>query len=176
MRIAIENARLSFPHVFTPTTFSGKPGEIPKFEATFLMDKVMHKDVIKEIEDGIEVLTEKELKGQALAPDRICLKDGDNTKRPENQGMMVIKASSQTRVPVLNNDVKRTPLVAEDGKPYPGCRINGFISLWVQDNGFGKRINAGLDGVQFAGDDEPFSGSVKLEEDAFDVFATEEEF
>jgi hypothetical protein len=101
------------------------------------------------------------------------LKDGDETERKEQQGCYVIKASSKKRPFVLDRD--QTPLVAEDDKPYAGSYVNGIITLWVQNNAYGKRINASLDGVQFSAHGEPF-GPPALGADAFDVFATEEEF
>ncbi|WP_244126983.1 ssDNA-binding protein, partial [Xylella fastidiosa] len=52
----------------------------------------------------------------------------------------------------------RTPLAAQDGRPYAGCYVNANIELWAQDNNYGKRINASLGGVQFLRDGEAFAG------------------
>jgi len=46
--------------------------------------------------------------------------------------------------------------------------------LWAQNNQYGKRINAQLDGVQFVRDGDPFGdGAVGV--DAFDVFGVDDE-
>ena len=52
----------------------------------------------------------------------------------------------------------RSPLVAADGKPYSGCHVNVIIDVWAQDNQYGKKINAQLQGIQFLRDGEAFSG------------------
>ena len=43
------------------------------------------------------------------------------------------------------------------------------MTLWAQNNGYGKRINAQLDGVQFVRDGEAF-GEGGISADAFDSF------
>jgi hypothetical protein len=55
-------------------------------------------------------------------------------------------------------DRDKSPLTAEDGKPYSGCYVNCSLELWAQDNSYGKRINAQLGGVQFFKDGDAFSG------------------
>ena len=65
-------------------------------------------------------------------------------------------------------DVDKTPLVAENGKPYSGCFVNASLELWAQDNNYGKRVNATLMGVQFYKDGDSFSGGGVASEDDFD--------
>ena len=143
-----------------------------KFDATFLLDKGEHKTLIAEIQTAIKTLAKDKLKGKVPDDDRLCLKDGDETERPEQQGCFVIKASTKRRVPILDRD--QTPVTEEDNVIYAGCYVNAFITLWVQNNAFGKRINASLDGVMFAGPGEPF-GPPGLTADAFDVFGGSED-
>jgi hypothetical protein len=67
----------------------------------------------------------------------------------------------------LNKD--KSPLTEADGVVYSGCYVNGIIDLWAQNNNYGKRINATLLGVQFAGDGEAFSsGGSSASADDFD--------
>jgi hypothetical protein len=42
------------------------------------------------------------------------------------------------------------------GRPYNGCMVNVVLDIYAQDNEFGKRINAGLLGVQFVADGDKF--------------------
>jgi hypothetical protein len=49
------------------------------------------------------------------------------------------------------------------------------ISLWAQDNSWGKRINATLLGAQFHSDGEAF-GDAGIDAGAFDAFPDAEEF
>jgi hypothetical protein len=59
-------------------------------------------------------------------------------------------------------------LTEDDNVVYAGCYVNAIITLWVQNNSYGKRVNAQLDGVQFAKDGEPF-GAGGIDADEFDL-------
>lgn len=41
---------------------------------------------------------------------------------------------------------------------YSGCQVHASYDIWAQDNTFGRRINAKLRGVMWAGDGERFGG------------------
>ena len=168
--IKLPNVRLSFPNLFSTSVFGSE--DTGKYDGTFLLDKKTHKAQIAEIQAGITALTKEKFKGKALADDKVCLKDGDETEREEQQGMMVIKASSKKRPLVVDRD--QTPLVEDDNKIYAGCRVNAIVSLWAQDNQYGKRINASLEGVQWAAHDEPF-GPPGIGISEFDAFGKEED-
>jgi hypothetical protein len=163
MKIKIPSARLSFPSLFNMASFGGE--STGKFEATFILDKKEHAKQIEEIEGAIAKL-QKELKVK-LASDKLCLKDGDEMERPEYQGKMTIKASTKKRPMVINRD--KTPITEDDNVVYAGCYVNAIITLWAQNNSYGKRVNAQLDGVQFVRDGEPF-GDGGISADQFDGF------
>jgi hypothetical protein len=163
-KIKIASARLSFPSLFTTAQFSGE--DTGKYEATFILDKVEHAETIKGIQAKIDHLLKNEIKGK-LPSDKICLKDGDESGRHEFEGKMTIKASTKRRPLVINRD--KSPITAEDNIIYAGCYVHAIISLWAQQNSYGKRINASLDGVQFARDGEPF-GDGGISANEFDAF------
>jgi len=167
-KIKISNARLSFPNIFHTSVFGGE--DTGKFDATFLLDKKEHAEIIKTIKVYMQLLADEKFKGKLPPDDKICLRDGDETERPEQQGMMVIKANSKRRPLVINRD--KSPITEDDNLIYAGCRVNAIISLWAQNNQFGKRINASLEGVQFCAHDEPF-GPPSLDVDAFDAFGSD---
>lgn len=168
-KIKLANVRLSFPSLFKMASFGGE--STGKFEATFVLDKEEHAEAIGQLKKHIETLMKTDLKGK-IAADKICLKDGDDLGRPEFEGKYTIKASTKKRPLVIDRD--KTPLTEEDGKPYAGCYVNAIISLWPQNNSYGKRINAQLDGVQFHADGEPF-GDGGLSVDEFDAFGDDDE-
>ena len=163
MKIKIENARLSFPSLFSTSKFGGE--DTGKYEATFILDKKQHKKLIETIEAEIDKVIKTELKGKHPGEDRVCLKDGDDADRPEMAGKMTLKASTKKRPLVIDRD--KTPLTEDDNKPYAGCYVNAYISLWAQNNSWGKRINAQLEGVQFFGDGDPF-GTPGIDVDDFE--------
>lgn len=163
-KIKIASARLSFPSLFTTAQFGND--DTGKYEATFILDKAEHAQTISQIQAQIDHLLKTELKGK-IPSDKICLKDGDESGRPEFEGKMTIKASTKRRPLVINRD--KSPITAEDNIIYAGCYVHAIISLWAQNNQFGKRINASLDGVQFARDGEPF-GDGGISANEFDAF------
>jgi hypothetical protein len=85
---------------------------------------------------------------------------------------MSIKASNNKRPLVIDRD--KTPLTEDDNKMYAGCYVNAIIDLWVQQNSWGKRINANLLGVQFLKDGEPFSDGANASADSFDAFGDDD--
>ena len=112
------------------------------------------------------------------AANKLALHDGDEKSQYEGfPGNKYVNASNKARPTVI--DGKKQPLTAADGKPYAGCYVNAHIEIWAQDNGYGKRINASILGVQFLRDGEPFSGAGVSTADDFaavdnpDVFGDE---
>ena len=168
-KFKVKNARLSFPSLFQCGTFGGE--STGKYEATFVLDKKEHADVIKKIQAAM-LKIQKEVCKSKVGADKLCLKDGDEQERPEFEGCYTIKASTKKRPIVIDRD--RTPLAEEDNKPYAGCYVNSIFTLWGQNNGYGKRVNAQLDGVQFFADGEPF-GDPGASVDEFDAFGDDEE-
>ena len=166
-KIKMQAVRLSFPSLFNTAKFGGE--DTGKYEATFVLDKVEHAEVIAGIKAQIERLMKEELKGK-VPSDKLCLKDGDEMGRPEFEGKYTIKASTKKRPLVINRD--KSPITESDNIIYAGCYVNAIVSLWAQNNNYGKRINAQLDGVQFCRDGEPFGdGAVSVNE--FDAFGSE---
>ena len=172
-KIKAKNVRLSFPSLFRTAQFGDE--DTGKYEATFVFDKVEHAEIIKSIQAQINKLMKEELKTK-LGDDKLCLKDGDEIGRPEFEGKMTLKASTKKRPIVIDRD--KAPLAEADNKPYAGCYVNTIVSLWGQDNKYGKRVNAQLDGVQFYADGEPFgdAGISADEFDEYDAFDSVDEF
>ena len=166
----LKDVRLSFPSLFRKAVFQG---ESTKFEATFLLDKEKHKAVIDEIKAEINRICREDLKSK-IPSDKICLKDGDDFEYDGYAGHYSIKATNNTKPTVVNRD--RSPITEDDNVIYAGCRVNAMIELWAQNNGYGKRINCNLKGVQFFADDKPFGDGSKVaaasDFDAFENDAT----
>jgi hypothetical protein len=168
-KIKLQSVRLSFPSLFQQAAFGGE--STGKYEATFILDKKEHAQVISQIEAEIARLQKEEIKAK-VSSDKICLKDGDEMGRPEYEGKMTIKASTKKRPLVIDRD--KAPITEDDNIVYAGCFVNAILTLWPQNNNFGKRVNAQLDGVQFVRDGEPF-GDGGISADAFDAFGDDDE-
>ncbi len=140
-----------------------------KYTATFLISKD-DTATLDTINQEIERLkTESKLK---FSPDKIALQDGDHKEYDGYAGHNIIKATTKKRPDVVNRD--RTPIHEADNIIYGGCYVNASISLWVQDNGYGKRINASLNAVQFVKDGQRFGESFDVNS-AFDDLSGETE-
>lgn len=169
-KIKLNNVRLSFPSLFRKAVFEGNE---TKYEATFLLDKEKHADTIKSIKAEIANRIKNDLKGAKVPADKICLKDGDEFEYSGYAGHMSFKASNNKRPMIIDRD--KSQLSEEDERLYAGCYVNAVVELWVQNNGFGKRINANLLGVQFFKDGEPFADGESASTSDFDAFDDEGE-
>lgn len=154
--IALPNVRLSFPNLFTPSSMvgaDGKPQE-PKFSATFIFDNNEHAALLDKIDALIDRLALDEFKKKVGF--KRCLRDGNDKSELEGygDGKSFITASNKARPGVV--DRRLNPIVEADNIIYAGCYVNATIRLWVQNNQFGKRVNAQLRAVQFLRDGDSF--------------------
>lgn len=175
MKVIIKNARLSFPGLFEATAF--KPGDEPKYKATFLVPKGSQQAA--EIEAAIkQVLTEKcGKKAEAVLnqirhnPNKFNFQDGDTKEYDGYEGMMALTAKNSARPLVLDRD--KTPLSAADGKPYAGCYVTASVEIFAYDSS-GIGVSATLKGVQFVRDGDAFGGGAPASPDDFDDLGVEE--
>ena len=176
MKIRLNAVRLSFPQLFEAKTVNGE-GK-PAFSAAFLISP---KDPqIAMINTAISTVAAEKwgAKADAIlktirAADKTCLHSGDLKANYDGfEGMMYISARNPLKPAVV--DTNRSPLVAEDGRPYAGCYVNAMLELWTQDNNYGKRVNATLMGVQFFKDGESFVGGGVADADDFDDLTVED--
>lgn len=163
--IRLENVRLSFPHLFTAHAM--EEGQEKKYGASFILDNDKHDKLLDHMEQVIERLALDTFKKKVHY--KTCLRDGNEKPNMDGygDGVMFITASRKTRPAVV--DRIRDPLTEEDGTIYAGCYVNATIRLWVQDNKWGKRVNAELRAVQFVKDGESFGAGPVNAEDEFDV-------
>ena len=176
-RIMLRNVRLSFPALFEPEAF--KPGDEPKYKATFLVDKTSPQ--IAEINAAIlAVLRESPKVGPKKAeavlkqisgnPNKFCLQDGDNSEYDGYAGMLSVaaKAKENNRPTVL--DGNKSPLTSRDGRPYAGCYVNASIEFYVYDSS-GIGVTAQLRGVQYLRDGDAFASGRPADSDEFEAVA-----
>lgn len=201
MRILLRDVRLAFPSLWHASKPKGQQDGEAAFSASFLIPPT-HKQSFDPKQPNKKVLTLDHLKtvifkeiakekwgtkGDAIlkaleAADKTCLHNGDAKSEYEGfEGNFYISARSKVRPSVW--DQQREELTEADGKPYSGCQVNASFEFWAQENGFGKRINAQLRGVQFYEDNDAFAGGSRpADSDEFDEIgvaggegATEEE-
>ena len=158
-------------------------GEKPGFSAQFILegdhpDLATLKKAMVEVAKGqwgdkAETVL-KQLQGQ----DRVFLRrgdekiDGDGNVMDGYAGNRYLTARSYVRPTIVDRD--KSPLSENDGKPYSGCYVNAYLAIWAQQHPkYGKRINAQLQGVQFARDGDAFGAGKSASPDVFDSLADE---
>lgn len=162
-KIQLKNVRLSFPSIFHRSVFDGQEG---KYEATFLIPK-SDTETKKILDDAIKALISESPK-VTVPSDKRCLKDGDDSEYDGYASNWSLKAANSKRPTVIGRD--KAPLTDEDGIVYAGCYVNAVIDFWLQNNKYGKRINANLYGVQFVKDGDPFgTGPIDVTDDFEDL-------
>lgn len=163
MKILLPNVRLSFPSLFEKASFDGQLG---KYEATFLIPKT-DIAIVARIREAIEgAMTDKYRGKKVSIPEhKWCFQDGDLKDYDGYADHWSFKASNARRPTIVNRD--KSPIIESDEVIYAGCYVNASVEIWIQDNNYGKRVNANLHGVQFVRDGDTFgAGDI----DALDDF------
>lgn len=166
LKIRLNNVRLSFPHLFHPQTVGDDDKGTPKFSGVFLLDDGDHEDTIAFLQEKAEELA-KSVGMKKLSITKSFLKPGSEKDDLEGfEGCHFVSASNARRPLAIDQD--KAAVTESDGTLYAGCYVNAVIQLWAQDNKWGKRVNASLEGVQFLKDGESLGGGTIADEGDFD--------
>lgn len=174
MNIKLKNVRLSFPALAKARAFKSEEDDResePYYSATFLLDKMKNKSQIKQIEDAVQELLEEHFAGKKI-PGAVKrpLRDGSEKDHIDGYGDTVkfISASSKKRPVIVDKGVNAVEGSEIEEMFYAGCFVNASIRLWVQDNKWGKRVNAQVRAVQFSKDGEAFGDTAVNPEEEFE--------
>jgi len=165
MKVTITNVRLAFPNIFEPKV--NEQGKA-QFGAAFIFpanhpEKLKLDKIIEEVGAAKWSAKWPAMKKQMAAGDNLLIHNGDAKASLEGyEGNLYLNAYNSVRPTVVDRDT--SPLVAADGKPYSGCFVVAILDIWAQDNSYGKKINAQLQGVQFYKDGDAFAGGGKAAE------------
>lgn len=156
--------RLSFLNAYKTKAFKGNA---PKFSATGLMDpsNKIHQASMAELKAETTVLLQQGgLNKQQL--DALCFGDGTKKfqKNPKtyeayNGKWYVVSSNTADNRPHIRNRLNKPVNEGEPGAPYAGAYGILGVTLWLQDNEWGKKINANFIIVQFVKDGEKFGGN-----------------
>ncbi len=181
--------RLAFGHIFSKRAGmkNADGSQSPdKFEATAILKPGGANE--KRVKDAIaEVAADKYGKGWAdmykddFADDQRGLRKGNLKKSKDGtiydgfEGNVYVTAKTDKRPTIVDRD--RTPLTAEDGRPYNGAYVTMHVDIWaLAKQGVKKRIVAELSGLQFSRDGDAFgAGSAPSKPDDFDVLDADED-
>ena len=172
--ILLKGVRLSFSDLFVATQFEGK-GPF-SYGATVLVetgsenDKMIQAAITRVAHAKWEKKAPEIMKTIVGQSGKCCYIDGNQkaydgyagkwaltSKRPKDSGPPKVVDRNPTVV-----------LTGEEGRIYSGCYVNIKVSLWAQDNDFGKAIRSSLVSLQFKEDGESFGGAPQSNTDGFE--------
>lgn len=149
--------RFSFFRGFKPKAF--RAGQKPRFENTILLDptNAEHKEMLKKVHAEAKALVAKAGMDWADFEEGLCFGSGDKGKKSKYdgyKGMWWISASTPEDSPpqIIDrglNELKVDAQGREPKEPYSGCYGIMLITLWLQNNEYGKRINANFKVAQY---------------------------
>lgn len=166
----IDNVIASYPHLDKP--YAGEDGGDPKYSIQAIAPNETHSEIIDLVRQYVrKLMEEKKIK---VGGDKLFMKDGDKyfEDKEECAGSYVFSARENDRPAVRMADgTKLDPKEDIDSIKdmfYGGCIVSILINPWVQDNKYGKRINANLRAVKFVADGTPFGEGRIDDSDAWD--------
>lgn len=186
-KIQLKNVRLSFARLFTPKAF--REGQTERYEGSFIIDPSdeAHQAQVVTLREAALGVIKAKFNGKVPKGLDLCFgyADGDPiaigpnkyVNKPKEydgyEGMIFLASSNTTKPKVVNRqrdpETGRFEQISEaSGIVYSGCYVNATITLWAQDNEYGKRVNANLRAVQFVRDGEAFGVAPVNADDEFD--------
>jgi hypothetical protein len=186
-----------------PTRDKGKhKGKIPfRWHFNALVEKERQAALIEQIKVKMREARDQQWPKDPpkIKNDKLCLRDGDEEEWAGYAGNMYLSVSRSLNVKPDENGVAKAPKrpysvvgprkVKDDNgelrfpeaqpgdpyAPYSGCYVNLIVRFWAQDDvDYGKRINASIEGVQFARHGEAFGGGRRVDVNStFDDMETE---
>lgn len=177
-KVILRNVRLSYEHIFTPSSFDGS--QEAKYSATFIIPKD-HPDLpaIKKayFEAGQETFPSDFTGGSWPRGYTCSLKDADKDvdgngvllaeKNAAYKGAYILEANSTRRPVTLNRN--KAQVTEDDGIIYSGCYVNASLAAAGYTYGKVKKgVKCYLNGVQFVKDGERFGSDASSDFDALD--------
>jgi hypothetical protein len=173
----IDGVRGSYVHLDKPYKGKPKPGD-GDGPAKYSIIGIMPKETHVEAKDLIIEVIKKLLadnKDARVAKDKRFIRDGDDQEKDEYVDSWTISAREERRPKVRDRSGELIDLEDVADQCQSGYWYNVLIRPWFQDNDFGKRVNAGLVGVQFVRKDETFGDGAIDESDAWDTLGDDDD-
>jgi hypothetical protein len=179
---AADPIRFSFLEIAKPKPFNNDPKAVPKYQATALLDptNATHKAQLATLNAAAKkMLAEGGFNQEDVAQywktglsDELksyCFGKGDRRKKDGKvyegyAGMIWVQASNETP-PIIGDRSGKLVMPSEKQFPYSGSYGILKLTLWLQNNSWGKRVNANLLTLQFIKPGAAFSANQQLNPD-----------
>lgn len=169
--VVIKNVRLSFPALAQAkagTDKNGQPQGEPTFSAVFLLDKKTNAADIKLLEAAVATAKKEKWQGKPVNLIGKSIRDGSEKAATDGYGDDIVFISARNKRRPLLVDRNLSALDPNDARLFAGCYVNAEVSVWAQDNAYGKRINWSLNKVQYVREGEPFGEGQRPVEQSFE--------
>lgn len=178
--VVLTNVRTSYLYCFQPYTNTDKAtGKTSKSWTSHFIMAPDHAGIalVKAAQRAAAVGMWKDQAENMLVAlagqDRLCLHNGDISKAGQDGYAGKFFVSGSAKRPFTVVDQNRETLTEESGIPYSGCFVNAIINVWAQNNSWGKRINAQIQGIQFLRHGEAFGAGRMAKPEEFGVVASD---
>lgn len=165
--IRVDNVRGSYLNWARPGK-PGKDGGEPSYSATGIMPKGTHKEAMLAIKAFIEQMLADAKK--KVGKDKWFLRNGDDSDKDEYANAYTVSCREKKRPRARDKD--KSPLDPHEDaeKIISGYWVNLLIRPWIQDNDYGKRVNANFVAIQLVRKDKPFGEGQLGDDDIDDSF------
>jgi len=171
--IRIDNVRGSYVHLDKPYKGRSEDGEDSKAVAKYSIIGIMPKASHVEAKDLILETIRKLLadnKDAKVAKDKRFIRDGDDQEKDEYENSWTVSAREERKPKCRDRNGNLVDEIEDIREQFvSGYWFNILIRPWFQDNKYGKRVNAGLVGVQFVKEDETFGEGSINDDDAWET-------
>lgn len=184
-RFVLRNVRVAYAQgLNTPQAGQSQPGQqagAPKYSAVFLIPEAAA-EVLQGVQTVLWEAVQKEFGATAQAvwqelsaSNKLCFRNGATKASQEGfLGNWFISASARESHPpkLLHKYLNAAGNAPEELKRpqnviYSGSYVNVQISIWLQNNQYGRRVNAEVLVVQFAADGDNFGGGASADTSVF---------
>ncbi len=146
--------RLSYPHIFKPTSFEGQD---PKYTVTMLFPKTTDISALKEAAQAAVI---KSWPDEAKRPQNLRhpFRDGD-AEKPGVEGYIgaiFVKASSSRRFPVFD---RNNQPIQDESLIFAGCYCRAVLSVYTYNKMGNVGVGFGINGLQYVRTGDAFDGS-----------------
>ena len=153
--ILLKEVRASYPHLDKPWGMA--EGADKKYGIMGLIPKTQeYRESVQAFNAFIDQFL-VDLGKEPLPQSRKCLRNGDETGKPEMMNHWTVSASEHEQPRLRGRYMEIIPPEKVAQVIYWGCWVSMLIKLWYQEHKTGgRRVNANLHAVQFIRDDKPF--------------------
>lgn len=183
MEIILKNVRTAFMNIYSPKAMANDQNSKPAYGSKLIIEPGSEND--KTIQAAMLKVAEEKWPGKGkavldklIADKKTCYRMSEYTNANGDvydgfENSYHLSTRSEKLKPTVMNRFNADVTEGDQGAPYPGCYTHAAVDVWPQDNQFGRRINATLQGVMFAGDGAAFSGARPASDATFAGMAAE---